>query len=231
MKMLAPSREIVTLSSSHSHVSIYTGPDSRPIEVTVTGKLARGTGSFLVDSGLHEQQKHPEFLDLYNEPSAVIGKTGFEDGDPTAIYTFGVDKRDLVFHRHAGHRVITGITGGRGCILKFSLSTPEEAVRTPEKFIEKLYMVYIPGDRMFVLRFSGTVYHQFCPADPGENAFFAVSVHTNEAKGLTGELLETVLSNESSIPLLTEPAPDSVMRLLNDPSALYRAVIVSLDID
>jgi hypothetical protein len=229
--MLAPSREIVTMSSSHSHVSIYTGSDSRPIEVTVTAKLARGTGSFLVNSGLKEQQRHAEFLDEYNEPSTVIGKTGFEDGDPTAIYTFGVDTRDLVFHRHAGHRVITGITGGRGCVLKFSLCSPEEALRTPEKFIEKLHMVHIPGDRMFVLRFSGTVYHQFCPTDPDENAFFAVSVHTNEAGGLTGELLQTVLANKSSIPLLTEPAPNSVMRLLEDPSALYSAVIVSLDIE
>jgi hypothetical protein len=229
--MLAPTREIVTLSGPRSRVSIYTGPDSRPIEVTVTCKLPRGTGRFLVASGLDQQERHPEFLDEFNEPSAVIGKTGFEQDDPTAVYTFGVDTRDLVFHRHAGHRVITGITGGRGCFLKFSLSTPEEAARAPEKFIEKLYMVHIPGDRMFVLRFSGTVYHQFCPAVPHENAFFAVSVHTNEAAGLSGDLLETVLANESSIPLLTEPAPDSVMRLLDDPNALYRAVIVSLDIE
>ena len=229
--MLAPSREIVTLSGPRSHVSIYTGADTQPIEVTVTAKLLRGAGRALVQSGFDQQEQHPEFLDEYNEPSTVIGKTGFENGDPTAVYTFGVDKRDLVFHRHAGHRVITGITGGRGCVLKFSLSTPEEAARTPEKFIEKLYMVHLPGDRMFVLRFSGTIYHQFCPADPRENAFFAVSVHTNEAAGLTGQLLEKVLANQSSIPLLTEPAPDNVLNLLEDPAALYRAVIVSLDID
>ncbi len=229
--MLAPSREIVTVTGPRSKVSIFTGFDSQPIEVTVTGKMPRGSGSYLVESAFEQQERNPEYLDEFNEPSAIIGKTDFHNGDPTAVYTFGVDKRDLVFHRHAGHRVITGITGGRGCFLKFSLSTPEEAARFPEKFIEKLYMVHIPGDRMFVLRFSGTVYHQFCPADPNENAFFAVSVHTNEAAGLTGELLETVLSNQSSIPLLTEPAPDAVMRLLDDPNALYRAVIVSLDID
>ena len=71
-----------------------------------------------------------------------------------------------------------------------------------------------------MLRFSGTVYHQFCPEDYSENAFFAVSVHTNEAEGLSGELLDMVLANQSSIPLLTEPACERVMKLLHDPEAL-----------
>src|SRR5271166_6623510 len=128
--MLAPSRdETVTLSGPRSHVSIFTGSDSRPIEITVTAKLPRGAGRVVVENGFNQQERHPEFLDEYNETSAAIGKTSFENGDPTAIYTFGVDKRDLVFHRHAGHRVITAITGGRGCMLKFSLATPEESAR------------------------------------------------------------------------------------------------------
>lgn len=39
-------------------------------------------------------------------------------------------------------------------------------------------------------------------------------MHTNEAGGLKGELLEKVLTNENSIPLLTEPAPPSILQMI-----------------
>jgi hypothetical protein len=230
--MVVSSRELASHSGLRSFVSIPTGPESLPIEVTVTGKLPSGAGAFLVANGLTQQQKHPEFLDEYNEPSALIGRTTFAKGDSTAIYTFGVDTRDLVFHRHAGHRAITGITGGKGCELKFSLCSPEEAEKSPEKFLENLYIVRIPGDRLFVLRFSGTVYHQFCPADKSENGFFAVSVHTDEAGGLNpGQVLNQVLDNRSSIPLLTEPAPAKALELALCPGALDKAQMIVLDIE
>ena len=230
--MAVRDRDLVKLSGPRSQVSISTGVgDALPIEVTLTGKFPPGAGKFFVDHALERQSKHPEYLDEFNEPSAIIGKTNFQKNDPTAVYTFGVDKRDLVFHRHAGHRCITGITGGHGCDLKFSLCTPEEAESNPELFLDRMYVVRIPGDRQFMLRFSGTVYHQFCPVDNNENAFFAVSVHTNEAGGLSGELLEMVLANQSSIPLLTEPAGDEVMKLLHNPEALKHAHNISLDID
>jgi hypothetical protein len=193
--------------------------------------LPRGTGKSVVEDGLNQQEKHPEFLDEYNEPSAIIGKTAFAKDDPTAVYTFGVDVRDLVFHRHAGHRAITGITGDCGCLLKFSLCTPEEAALAPQKFLDKLYIVHIPADRMFVLRFSGTIYHQFCPAKPNETAFFAVSIHTNEAAGLQGDLLRTVLADKSNIPLLTEPAPPEVRQLLEEPDAFKNALHILVDIE
>lgn len=221
----------VKLSGPRSRVSISTGSDTLPIEVIVTAKVPPGAGHYVVEGALKEQEKHPEFLDEYNEPSALIGKTNFQKNDSSAVYTFGVDKRDLTFHRHAGHRVITGITGGKGCLLKFSLCSPEEAWKTPEKFLEKLYIVHIPGDRQFVLRFSGTIYHQFCPADRSENGFFAISVHTNEASGLEGELLEMVLANNGNIPLLTEPAPPEALHRLEHSDVLNSAVSIMLDID
>lgn len=229
--MVTTDHELVKLTGPRSQLSIYTGSDTLPIEVTVTGKLPTGAGRFLVDNALQNQQRHAEFVDEYNEPSALIGKTNFQKQDPTAIYTFGVDKRDLTFHKHAGHRAIVGITGSKGCLLKFSLCSEEEALRTPHKFVENLYIVDIPGDRMFTLRFSGTIYHQFCPANSSENGFFAVSVHTNEAGGLTGDLLNTVLSNRGSIPLLTEPAPDEAMKLLVDSRVMEGGTYISLDID
>lgn len=229
--MVATENSLVKLSGPRSKVSISTGENLLPIEVTVTGKLPIGAGRSLVENALQQQRKHEEYLDEYNEPSALIGRTTFEKNDPTAVYTFGVDHRDLVFHRHEGHRVITGITGGSGCLLKFSLCTVEEAITTPQKFVDKLFIVRIPADRMFVLRFSGTVYHQFCPVDPAEDGFFAVSTHTNEAAGLTGEILQTVLANQSSIPLLTEPAPSQAMQLLETAEVFKRAVHILIDID
>jgi hypothetical protein len=229
--MLAVNCDRVKLSGPRSYVRIDTSPSPLPIEVVVTAKLPPGTGAVIVENALLQQEKHPEFIDEYNEPSAIIAKTTFEHSDPTAVYTFGVDKRDLTFHRHQGHRIITGITGGKGCVLKFSLCSPQDAAQAPEKFLESLYIVQIPGDRQFVLRFSGTVYHQFCPADRSENGFWAISTHTNEAWGLTGEILDIVLANKGNIALLTEPAPPEALQMMEVPEALSKAVYVSLDLE
>lgn len=229
--MLSVNDRRVKVSGPRSHVSIDTSPSPLPIEITVTGKLPPGAGAYFVENALRQQEKHPEFMDEYNEPSAVIGKTTFEHSDPSAVYTFAVDKRDLVFHRHEGHRIITGISGGKGCAMRFSLCSAADARENPEKFIESLYVVHIPADRQFVLRFQGSVYHQFCPEDYSENAFFAVSVHSNESWGLTGEILKKVLANEGTIALLTDPAPPEALRLAANPEALKRAVHINLDID
>lgn len=229
--MLSLNDRRVRLSPCGSQLRIDTSPSPLPIEVTITGKLPEGAGRFFVDNALKNQAKHPTFIDEYNEPSAVIGRTTFEHSDPTSVYTFAVDKRDLVFHRHEGHRIITGITGGKGCCLRFSLCSADDARSHPEKFLESLYIVQIPGDRQFVLRFQGSVYHQFCPADYSENGFFAVSVHSNESWGLTGEVLKQVLANDANIALLTDPAPPAALRLTENKDALNKAVLINLDIE
>lgn len=212
------------------HISIDAGHDRLPIEITLIGKFPAHAGKLFVESALKQQAAHPKFIDEFNEPSALIGKTNFLQDDPTAIYTFGVDTRDLVFHCHAGHRVITAVTGDKGCCLKFSVCTPEEAEESPQKFLDKMHIVNIPGNCMFNLRFNGTIYHQFCPRDHAENAFFAVSIHTNEAGGLSGPLLEKVLLNEGSIPLLTEPASAQVMELLSQTDMYQYAEVYDLDL-
>jgi hypothetical protein len=51
------------------------------------------------------------FFFLVAQASAKIANADFSREDPTTIYTFSVGNKDLVFHRHAGHRAITGITG------------------------------------------------------------------------------------------------------------------------
>jgi hypothetical protein len=221
---------LVSNVTKQHHVSIEADHGRLPIEISIIGKFPRGAGKFFVESATAQQALHPEFVDEFNETSALIGKTNFAANDPTAIYSFGVDTRDLVFHRHAGHRVITGVTGEHGSILKFSTCTPEEAQQSPMTFLEKMVVIHIPADRMFTLRFNGTIYHQFCPVNYNEKAFLAVSAHTNEAGGLSGELLEKILENKGSIPLLTEPAPDSVMTLLSQENAYELAKNFYLDI-
>ncbi len=219
-----------TLVEQHTnHISIPAGHNRLPIEISIIGQFPMGSGEFFLESALNQQETHPLFIDEYNEPSALIGKTTFAQNDPTAIYTFGVDTRDLVFHRHEGHRVITGVTGRSGCILKFSLCTAEEAELSAQAFLDQMVIVEIPGDCLFTLRFNGTIYHQFGPKEKKEKAFFAVSVHTDEAKGLTGALLEKILANEGSIPLLTEPASDEVMKLLAQENAYKIARVIELD--
>ncbi|MBY0358766.1 MAG: hypothetical protein K2W82_12250 [Candidatus Obscuribacterales bacterium] len=220
----------VNSKSKRSSISIDTGADSLPIEIKVVSKLPPGAGKVIVESALKQQREHPEFIDEFNEPSAIIAKTNFAKGDPTAVYTFGVDTREHVFHRHEGHRIITAITGAGGCLLKFSVCTAEQATWMPEKFLDNLHIIRIPADRLFVLRFSGTVYHQFCPDNGYDCGFFAVSVHTNEAENLSGDLLQTVLSNEGNIPLLTEPAPRRTLQLLRETKKMTEPVEILLDI-
>ena len=212
-----------------NHLSIPTYGSYLPVEITIVGKLPCGSGKSFLDAAFIQQAKHENYVEEYCEQSALIGKTDFAKNEPAAVYTFGVDTRDILFHRHDGPRVIIGLVGASGCILRFSLATPDEARLSPHLFIDKMHIVNIQADCMFVLRFNGTIYHQFGPQNPDEQAFFAVSVHTDEAYGLSGELLKTVLNNQGSIPLLTEPAPKQVMELLQQPAIYSNAIVTNLD--
>jgi len=186
-----------------------------PVEVAVIGSFSPGEGERFYRTSTNLQRAHMTFVDEYNEASAKICNADFSRADPTTVYTFSVGNQDLVFHRHEGHRAITGITGAAGACLKFSGATPEEAATGPEIFVDKMFMIEVPPDSLFILRFHGTVYHQFGSRDPSKDAFFAISVHTNEAGGLDGELLEIVKAGNASIPLLTEPITENVAELLD----------------
>jgi hypothetical protein len=189
--------------------------DNLPVEVAVIGSFSPGEGEQFYRRSTALQKAHATFVDEYNEASAKLANADFSKNDPTTVYSFSVGKQDLVFHRHEGHRAITGITGAAGAVLKFSGASPQEADSDPEAFVDKMFIIEVPPDSLFILRFHGTVYHQFGSADPNKDAFFAISVHTNEAGGLSGELLEVVKAGNASIPLLTEPIHDNVAQLLD----------------
>ncbi|BAZ70613.1 hypothetical protein NIES4106_54080 (plasmid) [Fischerella sp. NIES-4106] len=209
--MLQTNRRIIL---SDENLVIDCGDNRLPVEIFVVAKLPSGVGKEIVHDGLERQKKHKNFIEEYNEPSAKIANTDWEKGDLTTIYTFGVEKKDLVFHRHAGHRVITAVTGEFGAVLKFSSATLDEIKRDTQIFIEKMIIVELPPDAIFVLRFHGEVYHQFCPKNKSCQGFFAISVHTNELGGLDDEiLLQKVIQGHASIPLLTECIPQEVENL------------------
>lgn len=223
---------------TNNFVSIPSGHQRLPVEIAIIGQFPAGSTQHFVEHAFAQQAQHPEFVEEFYESSALIGKPSFPAGglqsghpgyDPTAMYTFGIDTRDLIFHRHCGHRAIIGIAGAKGCILRFSMCTPEEAEHDPQAFFDQLFVITIPADRMFSLRFNGTIYHQFSPINSTDKAFFAVSVHTDETYGLSGELLEKVLARQGSIPLLTEPAPERIQQLLLEPDACQNATIIHMD--
>jgi len=200
-----------------------------PVEVQTIGFLPRGLGDMMYGMVTTKQKNHPEYLLDFREASAKILNTNFAQNDPTAIYTFSVDKEDLVFHRHEGHRCITGMTGSGGALMKFSTVDHLEAKRNAQSFLDKMFIVEIPADTIFVLRFNGMVYHQFGFRDPMHPAFWAVSVHTNERGGnLEPAILQKVLNGQGNIPLLTEPIPDAVDALLRAPNALDNVVRYTL---
>jgi hypothetical protein len=179
--------------------------------------LSHGSGNKLFYGVLARQRQHGQFVDELDEPSAKLGGTDFAKGDATALYSFGVGHRGHPFHRHAGHRVFTAVSGSGGAQLRFSSATPREVEEDPVSFVRALRYVDVPPDCLFTVRFSGETWHQFAPleADSGHPAFFALSTHTNELGGdLSEELRQVVLADRGDIPTLTQLLPASVIDLL-----------------
>lgn len=198
-------------------VTLPTGPGRVPVEVSLVARLGRGEGDKLFFEAQARQRRHDRFVDELDEPSAKLGSTDFQAGDATALYSFGVGPEGHPFHRHAGHRVFTAVSGSGGAQLRFSSATPDELARDPESFVRQLQHVNVPPDCLFTVRFSGTTWHQFAPAgrDSRHPAFFALSTHTNELGGdLSDAVRVRILADEGDIPSLTELLPEAIMRRL-----------------
>ena len=198
-------------------VTIPTRPGRVPVEVSLVARLGHGVGDRLYFEAQARQRQHGRFVDELDEPSAKLGSTDFRTGDATALYSFGVGQGGHPFHRHAGHRVFTAVSGSGGAQLRFSSATPAELERDPASFLRALHHVNVPPDCLFTVRFSGETWHQFAPLRrrTGHPALFALSTHTDESGGaLSDEARRRVLSDEADIPSLTELLPDGVLRWL-----------------
>ena len=215
-------------------VSLPTGPGRVPVEVSLVARLAHGAGDKLYYESALRQGRHDRFVDALDEPSAKLGNTDLARGDATALYSFGVGRRGHPFHRHAGHRVFTAVSGSGGALLRFSSATPEDLERDPGSFVRALQVVDVPPDCLFTVRFSGDTWHQFATRDArGRHpAFFALSTHTNELGGaLADELRRRVMADDADIPSLTELLPAAVVRRLEEtPSLLAGAPVTVLSL-
>jgi len=206
-----------------------------PIEVALIAQLGHGGGDQLIASALARQCEHEEFVDEWDEPSARLGGIDLANGDATSLYSFAVGADGHPFHRHAGHRVFTAVSGSAGTQLRFSTASAEQIANDPHQFISALHYVDIPPDCLFTVRFGGGTWHQFAPlrARSGHPAMFALSCHTNELGGhLVPELRQRVESNAASIPALTEVLPLSIRALLENATFdATRVPTVALSLD
>ena len=202
---------------SFPSVSLPSHGDGLPVEVSLIAQLGVGGGDALVRSAGERQRGHVSFVDALDEPSVRIGAMNLAHGDSSALYTFTVGASGHPFHRHAGHRVFTAVSGSGGALLRFSTASDAQLTAQPQAFLRALRHVQIPPDCLFTVRFGGGTWHQFLPlrSDLRHPALFALSCHTNELGGdLSEALRRQVTANAADIPSLTQTLPAEVLALL-----------------
>ncbi|MEZ0261497.1 MAG: DUF2867 domain-containing protein [Alphaproteobacteria bacterium] len=198
-------------------VRIPSQADGLAVEVSLIAQLGHGAGNHLFASVASRQRQHGNFIDELDEPSAKLAATDFSKGDATALYSFIVGPKGHPFHRHAGHRIFTAVSGSGGAQLRFSTASGEQIAQDPHSFVRALRFINIPPDCMFTVRFGGETWHQFSPLSRNSlhPVFFALSCHTNELGGnLPDALRQKVLANDADIPSLTELLLPEVFALM-----------------
>lgn len=206
-----------------------------PVEVSLIAQLDHGSGNHLYESVLARQKAHRDFIDELDEPSAKLAGTDFEKGDATSLYTFSVGAKGHPFHRHAGHRIFTAVSGSGGAQLRFSSASSEQIELDPTNFVKALHYINIPPDCMFTVRFGGETWHQFSPLIESSShpVFFALSCHTNELGGnLSEPLRHKVINNQANIPSLTQLLPQNIIDILEQDDFDHgKIVTTSLSLD
>ena len=189
-----------------------------PVEVTLIAQLGPGAGDSLCREAEARQRGHGSFADALDEPAATLAATDINRGETTALHSFAVGAQGHPFHRHAGHRVFTAVSGSGGAQLRFSTVRDTELAAAPRAFVDALHYVDIPPDSMFTVRFGGGTWHQFAPllADSSHPTLFALSCHTNEIGGIDdAALLAQVGEGRANIHHLTELLPRPVLDFLS----------------
>jgi hypothetical protein len=211
--MAAPSRS--TGSFPSARLPSPTG--GLPVEVTLIAQLGTGAGDAMLTRAIALQRRHGDYLDALDEPSARLGGIDLARDDFTSLYSFAVGAHGHPFHRHAGHRVFTAISGSSGALLRFAGVSKAQLDADPQSFVRALRHIEVPPDSLFTVRFPGDTWHQFLPLGkrPLHPALFALSCHTNELGGdLSDELSARVSANAADIACLTEVLPEQVADLL-----------------
>ena len=191
--------------------------DGLPVEVSLIAQLGHGSGNQLYAGALQRQRAHKDFIDQLDEPSTRLAAADFAKGENSALFSFAVGAQGHPFHRHAGHRVFTAVSGSGGAQLRFSTASQEQIEQDPRSFVSALRYVDIPPDCLFTVRFGGGTWHQFASRNGRARhpVLFALSCHTNELGGeLPEDVRGSVLSGNAGIATLTELLPDMVADLL-----------------
>lgn len=194
-----------------AHIRSYCG--GLPVEVTLLAQLGHGAGDRLHRDAGALQRLHPGYVDAHDEPSVRVAAPDFAAGERSALFTFGVGATGHPFHRHAGHRVFTAISGSGGARLRFSTASDAQLAQDPAHFAAALHHIEIPADCMFTVRFGGGTWHQFAPLHAGSPhpVLFALSCHTDELGGLAGGVEhDEVIAGTATIATLTELLPPEV---------------------
>ena len=187
-----------------------------PVEVSLVAQLGHGAGDDLFRQTGKRQHGQAGFIDALDEPSASIATTDFARGETTALFSFAVGPEGHPFHRHAGHRVFTAVSGSGGARLCFSSASQASMQASPAAFVDALHHVDIPPDCLFTVRFGGGTWHRFMPLEQGHPALFALSCHTDERGGIEDPALAAlVASGKADIPSLTELLPETVLAHLH----------------
>lgn len=204
-----------------------------PVEVWLIAQLGAGTGDRLFADACGRQRGHASFVDALDEPSALLGAPHAGAGDASTLFSFAVDRQGHPFHRHAGRRVFTAVSGSGGALLRFSTVPDARLAADPGAFAEALHCVEIPPDALFTVRFGGGAWHQFAPRREGHPVFFALSCHPDELDGVDDPALRArVLAGRADIPALTELLPEAVRAwLAAEPSALDAAPTTRLSLN
>lgn len=187
-----------------------------PVDVVLIAQLGHGAGDRMIADAAERQRGHAGFIDELDEPSARIAAPDFEKGDATALYSFVVGPQGHPFHRHAGHRVFTAVTGSGGAVLRFSTASDAQLEADPRHFLHALRQVKLPPDCLFTVRFGDGAWHQFVAprADSRHPVFFALSCHTDELGGpLASDERARVLTGDANLATLTELLPANIVAL------------------
>lgn len=188
-----------------------------PIQVTLVAQLGHGAGDRLYRDACARQQGHGTFSNELDEPAAILAGANPGLGETTAVHSFAVGPQGHPFHRHAGHRVFTAVSGSGGTQLRFSTAEDAELHSSPRKFFDSLQFIDVPPDCLFTVRFGGGTWHQFVPLRQSSvhPTLFALSCHTNELAGIDDlALRQQVGEGKASIHDLTELLPANVEEVL-----------------
>jgi len=188
-----------------------------PIEVSLIAQLGPGSGDSLCRDASERQRGHANFSDALDEPSARLAGTDIARGERTALHSFAVGANGHPFHRHAGHRLFTAVSGSGGAQLRFCTASDAQLVESPAAFEAALQYINVPPDTLFTVRFGGGTWHQFAPLlpDAAHPTLFALSCHTDELGGLDEpSLLARVRQGTATIHHLTELLPEAVQEYL-----------------